>query len=64
MRDGKREFIKINTPHILNRLNIDAEHWLHLTKYFESKLKELVGSVTKLKQTCIKPGYERTPFFR
>jgi len=61
MRDDKRGFINGKTPPILNRLNIEAENWLYLTKNFESKLKGLVGSVTKLKQACIKLGYERTP---
>jgi len=61
MRDDKRGFINNNTPPILKRLNIEPENWLYLTKNFESKLKGLVGSVTKLKQACIKLGYERTP---
>jgi len=61
MRDDKRGFINNKTPPILSRLNIEPENWLYLTKNFESKLKGLVGSVTKLKQVCIKLGYDRTP---
>ena len=61
LRDDKRGFINNNIPPILNRLNIQAENWLSLTKNFESQLKGLVGSVTKLKQACIKLGYKRTP---
>lgn len=61
IRDDKRGFINKNTPPILKRLNIEEENWLYLTKNFESKLKGLVGSVTKLKQACLKLGYERTP---
>ena len=61
MRDDKRGFISSNTPPILKRLNIEPENWLTLTINFQSKLKGLVGSVTKLKQACLKLGYERTP---
>ena len=61
MRDDKRGFINNKTPPILSRLNIEPENWLYLSKNFESKLKGLVGSVTKLKQVCIKLGYDRTP---
>jgi len=61
MRDDKRGFINNKTPPILKRLNIEAENWFYITKNFESKLKGLVGSLTKLKQACVKLGYQRTP---
>ncbi|MBL1277125.1 MAG: hypothetical protein COB30_013665 [Ectothiorhodospiraceae bacterium] len=61
LRDDKRGAIPKNNPPILNRLNIEAKHWLYLTKNFESPFNGLVGSVEKLKQVCQKLGYERTP---
>ena len=61
MRDDKRGFLSKKKPPILKRLNIEPENWLTLTKNFQRKLKGLVGSVTKLKQACLKLGYEPTP---
>ncbi|MBL1277925.1 MAG: transposase [Ectothiorhodospiraceae bacterium] len=61
LRDDKRGAIPEITPPILNRLNIEAKHWVYLTKNFESPFKGLIGSVEKLKRVCEKLGYERTP---
>ena len=61
-RNDKREKIDANPPPLLNRLNFEAENWLHLSMYFESKLKDLVGSVISLKVACEKMGYKRTVF--
>ena len=61
LREGKRGAITEHTPPVLQRLNIEPKQWLYLTKNFESPFKGMVGSVFKLKQTCIALGYERTP---
>ncbi len=61
LREDKKGAISGNIPPVLDRLNIEPKHWLYLTKHFESPFKGMVGSVFKLKQTCIALGYERTP---
>ncbi len=60
MRKGKRGKIDAALSPILQRLNFEADNWLYLAQNFESKLKGLVGSVSKLKQVCEKLGYIRT----
>ena len=64
MREDKRGAIPDNLPPILERRNIDPQHWLYLTQHFESPFKGLVGSVYKLKQACQQLGYVRTPGLR
>ncbi len=59
-RSGKRGKIEAALSPILQRLNFEADNWLYLAQNFESKLKGLVGLVSKLKQTCKKLGYIRT----
>lgn len=61
IRDDKRGYIPIQLPPILERLNIDANHWLYLTQNFESNFKQLVGTAFKIKQTAQNFGYQRTP---
>ena len=64
LREDKRGVITEHIPPVLQRLNIEPKHWLYLTKNFESPFKGMVGSVFKLKQTCVALGYERTPGLR
>jgi len=64
LRENKKGAIADQTPPVLERLNIEPKHWLYLTKNFESPFKGMVGSVFKLKQTCVALGYERTPGLR
>ena len=64
LREDKRGVISGYIPPVLQRLNIEPKHWLYLTKNFESPFKGMVGSVFKLKQTCVALGYERTPGLR
>lgn len=61
IRDDKRGYIPNQLPPILERLNIDAKHWLYLTQNFESNFKQLVGTAFKIKQTAQNFGYQRTP---
>jgi len=61
LREDKKGEISGANPPVLDRLNIEPKQWLYLTKHFESPFKCMVGSVFKLKQTCVALGYERTP---
>ncbi|MEW8533133.1 MAG: hypothetical protein AB2602_16020, partial [Candidatus Thiodiazotropha sp.] len=64
----KRGSIPSNQPPILNRLQIDpqhwlymTQHWLYMTQHFESRFKGIVGTSYKLKEACQRMGYQRTP---
>jgi hypothetical protein len=59
--ENKRGFIPNDCLHILQRLEIDKQHWLYMTQHLESKFKGLVGTVNSLKKACKKLGYSRTP---
>ena len=61
LREDKRGAIDDNLPPILERLNIEAKHWLFLTQHFESRFKGLVGTAYQLKRICEKLGYQRAP---
>ena len=50
IRDNKRGAIDNDLEPILNRLNINPEHWLYLAVHFESRFKKAVGSALKMKQ--------------
>ncbi|MEW8607057.1 MAG: transposase [Candidatus Thiodiazotropha sp.] len=59
--EHKRGSIPSNQPPILNRLQIDPQHWLYMTQHFESRFKGIVGASYKLKEACQRMGYQRTP---
>ena len=61
LREDKRGAIDAAFPPILERLNIEAKHWLFLTQHFESRFKSLVGTAYQLKQVCEQLGYRRSP---
>jgi len=61
IREGKRGSIDQSMPSILERLNIEPEHWGYLINHFESRFKSFVGTAFKLKQVCQSLGYQRTP---
>ena len=61
LREDKRGTIDATLPPILERLNIEAKHWLFLTQHFESRFKGLVGTAYQLKKVCEKLGYQRAP---
>ena len=61
IRDDKRGSINNSIPPILERLNIDAEHWVYNTQYFESQFKSLVGTAISIKTKFQQFGYQRTP---
>ncbi|AHK15774.1 transposase [Thalassolituus oleivorans] len=49
IRKNKRGSISECEPAIMQRLGIDAEHWLHITQNFESEFKGIVGAVNEVK---------------
>jgi hypothetical protein len=59
--EHKSGHIPANQPPILQRLQIDPEHWIYMTQHFESRFKGLVGASYKLKAACRKLKYRRTP---
>ena len=61
LRNDKRGSINHNLPPMVERLQIDPQHWLYLTKHFESGFKGLVGSAFALKQACQTLNYQRQP---
>ena len=50
IRDDKRGHIHHTLPSILSRLGIEDDHWLSLTKGFETCFKDLVGDPESLSQ--------------
>jgi hypothetical protein len=61
IREDKRGAISEQCPPIMERLNIEPDHWLHLTRHYELSFKGLVGSADRLKQVCQALGFRRTP---
>ncbi|MEW8657559.1 MAG: transposase [Candidatus Thiodiazotropha endolucinida] len=59
--ETKRGHVPGNQPPILDRLQIDPQHWLYMTQHFESRFKGIVGASYKLKEACRRMGYKRTP---
>ena len=53
LRDDKRGAIADSLPPILERLNMDAKHWLYLANHFESPFKGLVGSAYKDRKSVV-----------
>ena len=49
IRENKRGSISEAEPAIMDRLGIDAEHWLYITQNFESEFKGIVGAVHEIK---------------
>jgi len=50
IRQDKKGAISENLPPILSRLNINARHWVYLTKNFEKPFGNLVGSVHQVRR--------------
>lgn len=61
IRTDKRRSIDQKTSPILERLNIDTDHWIYNTQNFESQFKGLVGTVISIKAQCQRFEYQRTP---
>ena len=61
LRDDKRGRISATLPPILERLQLDPNHWRYLNLHFESRFKGLVGHAYRLKQVCQQQGMLRAP---
>ena len=61
LRDDKRGVIAHSQPAILTRLGIEVDHWLFLTRHFESRFKGMVGRAYNLKAACRRMGLIRSP---
>ncbi|WP_308365249.1 MULTISPECIES: transposase [unclassified Microbulbifer] len=56
LREGKRGAIDERLPPILDRLQIDPQHWLYLNRNFESRFKSLVGAAHSMRSACERLG--------
>ena len=54
IRENKRGSISETEPAIMDRLGIDAEHWLYITQNFESEFKGIVGAAYEVKSKITK----------
>ena len=52
IREDKKGAIPEHLPAILQRLDMDARHWVYLTKNFEQPFKDLVGSAHHVRRAC------------
>ena len=52
IRENKKGAIPEDLPDILQRLNLDARHWLYLTQNFEHPFKHLVGTAHNIRSAC------------
>ena len=56
LREDKKGVIPEHLPLILQRLNIDARHWLYLNRHFEKPFKNLVGAAFHVRKACDELG--------
>ena len=56
IREDKKGHISKNIPPILDRLNIEPQHWQYLTTQFESQFKNIVGSAHNIRHVCKQLG--------
>ncbi len=56
IREDKRGAISAALPPLLERLDIDARHWLYMSKNFESPFGHLIGSACQVRKACEELG--------
>ena len=61
LRKNKRGSILEELPPILDRIGIEPENWLKLTKNFEENTKTFVGHEDRIESAALTMGYKRTP---
>jgi REP element-mobilizing transposase RayT len=59
IRDTNRGQIDSQAPPILQRLDLNTEHWLFLTQHFQSSFKSLAGPVIQLRAACRHLGWKK-----
>ena len=59
IREDKRGRIDDDHPPILDRLGIEAEHWLYLTQHYQSSFKSLVGTAYRVRDACQLLGWKK-----
>ena len=61
IRYDKRGHISTTLPPIIDRLDIEPDNWLELTRAFEKNTKTYVGSSDHIESAALTMGYQRTP---
>ena len=61
LRADKRGAIPADLPPIIDRLGIEPDNWIALTKAFEANTKTFVGSGDHIEIASLQMGYKRTP---
>ena len=56
LREDKKGAIPSHIPPILQRLDMDARHWLYLTQNFEHPFKHLIGVAFRVRKVCKETG--------
>ncbi len=59
LREDKRGQISAGAEHILKRLNIDEDRWLHMTGNFEECFASFVGNEHSVRRACKQLSYQR-----
>jgi REP element-mobilizing transposase RayT len=52
IREDKKGYIPDHLPNILQRLDMDARHWIYLANNFEQPFKNLVGTAFLVRKAC------------
>ena len=61
LRADKRGVINAGLPPIIDRLGIEPDNWIALTKGFEKNTKTFVGTESHIESAALQMGYKRTP---